>query len=124
MSTGTDHRTEIGHETVKGLFWMNGGGAVALLAFLPEAWDKHPVLAWYLIVGLGFMAAGVVFAALVNPARHESSLAFAKLRERTGVAKLWFWVWRILVCVSVGAFIAGAGFVVIGVLCTLARESL
>jgi len=39
-------RSEISNEGVKGLFLMNGGGAVALLAFLQAIWKDQPFLSW------------------------------------------------------------------------------
>jgi hypothetical protein len=100
---------------------MNGGGAVALLAFLPEAWNSHPELACYVIVGLGLMSVGVVLAAFVNPARHHSSLVFAQARS-AGERRFWFWAWRCLVFASIFAFALAVSVVVLGAFMTLAGE--
>ena len=59
-------RAEVLTEGVKGLFIINGGGAVALLGFMQAIWSKEPALARLTLIGLGLMSAGVVFAALIQ----------------------------------------------------------
>jgi hypothetical protein len=60
----TEIRNRLLSETARGLALINGGGAIALGAFLQAMWDKpnaeyfkHSVL-----VGIAWMAAGVVCA--------------------------------------------------------------
>lgn len=45
-------RAEVLTEGVKGLFIINGGGAVALLGFMQAIWDKEPALARLTLFGL------------------------------------------------------------------------
>jgi len=59
-------RAEVLTEGVKGLFIINGGGAVALLGFMQAIWDKEPALTRLTLIGLGFMSTGVVLAALIQ----------------------------------------------------------
>jgi hypothetical protein len=40
MATGLEIRAQIDQENVKGLLLINGGAAVALLAALPQVFDK------------------------------------------------------------------------------------
>ena len=56
----TEQRNEAMREAVKGLFVMNGGGSVALLAFLQAISKEHEALAKYLVFGITPMIVGVV----------------------------------------------------------------
>lgn len=58
---------------------MNGGGAVALLAFLQAIWSKEPALINYVLWGLGFLVVGVALAGLVHFFRYHTSLATQQL---------------------------------------------
>lgn len=69
-------RSEITTEGVKGLFLMNGGGSVALLAFLQAVWEKQPQLAKFVLIGVGVMAFGLFLAGFVNFFRYHASLNF------------------------------------------------
>jgi formate hydrogenlyase subunit 3/multisubunit Na+/H+ antiporter MnhD subunit len=71
--TPTKARQEVITESVRGLFIINGGGAVSLLAFLQAIWKDSPSLARIVLAGLLFMAAGLVFAAFVNYFRYHAS---------------------------------------------------
>jgi len=62
------------NEGAKGLILVNGGGAVALLAFLQAIWTKEDakVLAVWVLGGTAFLTFGVVFAAGIFMARHRA----------------------------------------------------
>jgi hypothetical protein len=98
---------------VKGLFLMNGGGAVALLAFLQAIWQDAPAdLVRRVLTGLAFMGAGVALAAPVNFLRYHTSIAF---QSRHLVA--YKWLRRgMLTCqyLSILAFVAACGVVILG----------
>jgi pilus assembly protein TadC len=49
-------------EAFKGLLVINGGGVVALLAFLQAIWDKNAPLRQIVLVGIAWMLAGLVVA--------------------------------------------------------------
>jgi len=60
----TEIRNRLLSETARGLALINGGGAIALGAFLQAMWDK-PNAEYFkhsVIVGIAWMAAGVVCA--------------------------------------------------------------
>ena len=61
-------------EAAKGLFLINGGGAVALLAFLQAVWTDATALVPWVVFGLVPLAAGLVLAAVANYVRAESAL--------------------------------------------------
>lgn len=75
----TDQRNDAMREGVKALVLMNGGGAVALLAFLQAIWSKEPALIKYVLWGLGFLVIGVALAGLVHFFRYHTSLATQRL---------------------------------------------
>ena len=53
-------RAEIAKEGIRGLFVMNGGGAVALLAFLQAIWKEAPALAEYVVYASARMLAYIL----------------------------------------------------------------
>ncbi len=46
---------------VKGLMILNGGGSIALLAFLGQTWDIEPTLRTPVVLGIGLVTLGIVF---------------------------------------------------------------
>lgn len=62
----TDQRNDAMREGVKVLFLMNGGGSIALLAFLQAVWTTDRLLAQVVIRGLCFLLGGVVLASVVH----------------------------------------------------------
>ena len=106
-------RAEAAAAGVKGLFLANGGGAVALLAFLQAVWKDGPeLLVQHVVVGVGLMAFGLALAAPVNFFRYHSSLAW-----QGGNADAWRrWRRAMLWCryMSIIAFLVACGVVVIG----------
>ena len=71
-------RAEITTEGVKGLFLINGGGSVALLAFLQAVGvgGGQPQLAKFVVIGIGIMCLGLLFAGLINFFRYHTSFNF------------------------------------------------
>jgi hypothetical protein len=78
MTKGLEIRAQIDTENVKGLLIVNGGAAVALLAFLPGILDKHDyeflarAILWALLVFQG----GLIFAIIHNRLRRICSLRY------------------------------------------------
>jgi hypothetical protein len=72
----TDQRNDAMREVVKALLLMNGGGAVALLAFLQAIWKPETIVLVRLVLfGMGFLISGVVLAGLVHLFRVHTSNA-------------------------------------------------
>lgn len=69
-------RAEITTEGVKGLFLMNGGGSIALLAFLQAIWEKQPQLAKFVLAGIAVMCLGLVLGGFINFFRYHASFNF------------------------------------------------
>src|SRR5512139_2590306 len=72
----TDQRNDALREGVKGLFIMNGGGAVALLAFLQAIWNDSNHLANYVVASIAIHAVGVSLAGVVQFFRYHASFNF------------------------------------------------
>ncbi len=72
--TRQERRGIIHSEAVKGLFLINGGGAVALLAFLQAVWMDATGLVPWILGGLLPLILGLIFAAVANYIRAESAL--------------------------------------------------
>jgi hypothetical protein len=72
----TKQRNEAATELVKALLIINGGGAVALLAFLQAIWVPSHVLAKPTVIGIAFLAFGALLAAAFHLFRHQASLKY------------------------------------------------
>lgn len=83
MTNGRETRAGIDSETVRGLLLINGGGAVALLAFLPGVLQKpeYESLARAIIWSVFTFQVGLVLAVVHNRMRRICSLEYAK-KER------------------------------------------
>ena len=66
MSDAQAHRAEIHNQYVKGLFLLNGGASLALLAFLEKIYDAKPRLVSWLLASLLILIVGLVLAGVVN----------------------------------------------------------
>ncbi len=77
-SEGVKTRAEIDTEVVRGLLLANGGGAVALLAFLPKVFEKGPLssLALPVVVALFVFHLGIFAAIVHNHYRRQCSLKY------------------------------------------------
>ena len=82
MASGLEIRAQIDTETVKGLLLINGGGAVALLAFLPAVLGKqeYAVLAKAILIGLLLCQLGLVFAVIHNRLRRVCALRYEEAK--------------------------------------------
>lgn len=80
MADGRETRAAIDTETVKGLLLINGGGAVALLAFLPGVLQKpeYESLSRAIIFAVFTFQIGLAAAVIHNRLRRKCSLEYAK----------------------------------------------
>ncbi|QDX80709.1 hypothetical protein B9N43_05285 [Denitratisoma sp. DHT3] len=130
MADGVELRAEMDTETVRGLLLINGGGAVALLAFLVGIIQKPElaVLARAIIWSVFTFQLGLVAAVIHNRLRRLCSLEYAKKIENRKKCSLFGHVlkepcichWSIgFMWASIGAFLIG-GLLVLGAgLCVL-----
>lgn len=120
-NTITEVKNELFIESIKGLFLMNGGGAVALATWLQAVWDKEwsrPMLEWHLwgmgSFGFGVFAAGVSFVARFLVFYHPKTLTPLK-------NPIW-WVHVVASLLSIVAFGVAAILVVKGGFAALALK--
>lgn len=113
----TEQRNDALREGVKGLFLMNGGGTVAMLAFLQAIWKENPQLAKYVLVCIAFLTIGVFLAGLVQFFRYHASFNFQDGRH--GAFKVYRFLYLAAAYGSLAAFLVGVSVVVSGAWCTL-----
>lgn len=112
-NTITEVKNQVFVENIKGLFLMNGGGAIALTSWLQAVWEKEwaaPMLWWHLW-GMACFAGGVFFAGLALLVRFLTFYSRKRNVPRRN------WVWRSHVVsnfLSVLAFAVGAALIVVG----------
>jgi hypothetical protein len=103
-------------EAFKGLIIINGGGVVALLAFLQAIWDKDYDLREIVLYGVGWMLLGLVVLPVSMLLRfHHSKLGekHDKGEPHSRTVRLVLKVGYFgLLYVSVACFAAGAGWIV------------
>ena len=118
-NTVTEVKNELFIENIKGLFLMNGGGAVALATWLQAVWEKEwsrPMLEWHLwgmgSFGFGVFAAGISFVARF--------LAFYHPKKNTPLKNPVWWVQVVMSALSIIAFGVAVFLVVKGGFAALA----
>ena len=74
LKAGTPRRDEMSIHGIRGLLLLNGGGAVALLAFLQVAWDKNPALVPSIVSAMIPLVVGAACAVAVHFLRIQTSL--------------------------------------------------
>jgi len=82
--TDKEIRAQIDTENVKGLLLINGGGAVALLAFLPTILNKagYESFVKAILFGLLCFSGGLIVALIHNHLRRRCSLVYSADRPR------------------------------------------
>lgn len=108
----TEIRANIFTDGMKQLVVVNGGGAVALLAFLQAIWETEPDLARIVLIGIGWLLGGVIVLLPIPFIRALHSNAAEKIRKanpeantRTG---LWYF-YNLLPYLSAILFAIGVG---------------
>lgn len=112
-NTITDAKSEVLVEGMRGLFLVNGGGAVALATWLQAVWDKPwaaPMLWWHLCAMAAF-AFGVFLGAFVPLWRY---LAFLHPNTLTPTKNPWWWAHVVTTMLSILCFAVASGLVVKG----------
>jgi hypothetical protein len=109
----TEIRAQSLIESAKGLALINGGGAVALAAFLGQIWDKAGAqpMRPYLLVAIGTLALGVAFASVLPYLRYRNSVDERSLEAGTSP---WWGAHHNRTILSVAAFVLGMGAVMCG----------
>jgi hypothetical protein len=109
----TKQRNEAATELVKALLIVNGGGAVALLAFLQAIWVSAHGLAKPIVLGIAFFAIGAFAAAAFHLLRHEAS--YEHQFGKGSLKRLYDFGYRAAAVISLLAFLGGILEVIRGV---------
>lgn len=121
----TEQRIDAMREGVKGLFLMNGGGSVALLAFLQAIWTDDPPLAERVVFGLAFLVVGVFLAGLVHFSRVHTANALQRTGDNRNAAFRWYQrLYFSFAYASLGFFVLGMGVVLRGAWCSVSDACL
>lgn len=107
----TTRRDEMMIHSVRGLLIANGGGAVALLLFLPNIAKVDIRLSLYIVGAQCFMAIGVVLAGLVLLIRYETTI---REQGKEPNWRRWSRAYRFTALISLLMFLAGAVVVTVG----------
>jgi hypothetical protein len=78
----TRHRLEIRNQFFRGMLLLNGGGCVALLAFVQAIWnDASPTFVRGILVGMALFIFGLFFTVAGQYLRYEISKASQFMRK-------------------------------------------
>lgn len=133
MADGRETRAGIDSETVRGLLLINGGGAVALLAFLPGVLQKPELesLARAIILAVFSFQVGLASAVIHNRMRRLCSIEYSKTKKERKYCSLFGRVLRepcicnwsigfmwssIISFLAAGILVLNAGLGVVGIL--------
>jgi hypothetical protein len=107
----TRNRLEILNKFFQGMLLLNGGGCVALLAFMQAIWrDSSPGFVRSIVIGMSFFIVGLFFTVTAQYLRYEISKAVQFVKKH---AKLMQRTYLVLVILSGLAFLFGAGVIVV-----------
>lgn len=113
----TEQRNEALREGVRGLFLMNGGAAVAMLAFLQTIWKDQPLLAMNVAISIAVFAGGILLAGVVQFFRYHAS--FNLQSGKRGAFKIYRRLYLLAAYSSLATFLVGVVVVVSGALSAL-----
>ena len=112
----TRHRLEILNQAFRGLLLINGGGALALLAYLQALEHKDPELSKIILIGLAFLVVGLVTAILFMALRYHTS--YEDQRGNPNWEKYRRFV-LIFLYGSLAFFVVAMGVLIIGSMCLM-----
>jgi hypothetical protein len=109
----TQTRAQILNEGSKGLILINGGGAVALAAFLQAIWGNSDFgpMRWWILVGISLLVMGTAISALIFLTRY---LGGFHMNTTIPTQNPWWRLQIALTLLAVICFIAGMGSAVFG----------
>jgi len=116
--TETKRRDEMYIHGVRALIILNGGGAVALLAFLGQVWAKSEALPSGVIFGMSSLVAGCFFTGTLHFLRYYTSLHWSReiflplVRTKIKIGKWLASASLLLAGVSLACFLVGMTFVI------------
>ena len=118
LQAGTPRRDEMSIHGIRGLVLLNGGGAVALLAFLQAAWENIPELVPTIVSAMIPLVVGAACAVAVHFLRIQTSLHWFKHGKWLKLLQNGFAVFSFVL------FLAGMTIVIVGSYLHLPAEGL
>jgi hypothetical protein len=114
----TERRDKMAADGLRSLLLLNGGGAVALLAFLQSIWtqaDAKRLVPWVL-AGMIPLLIGAALGGWIHFVRYDTTMAYQmKGGDGPGMTQ-WH---QFLTKVGFGAFLFGMAIIIVGALCNL-----
>lgn len=98
-------------QAVKGLFIINGGGALGLLAFFKDVWNTQPSLARTILWSLTLLVVGAALAGAVHVVRYVASFRYQQSDRSAPTLRL---TYIYLAFCSLGAFIVAMIVMIVG----------
>lgn len=118
VNNPTERRDKMWEQSARLLGLMNGGSAVALLAFVQAIWLKMPELVVWVVYGLIIFAVGLALATIIPQLREATILNW---RSNESKAKIYQDLYRGAAKLSVVSFLVGVGIVAYGILTSLPK---
>lgn len=116
VSNPTDRRDRMWEQSARLLGLMNGGAAVALLAFIQAIWKDGPELVVWVAYSLITFAAGLALATIIPQLREATVLNW---RSNEPKARVYQFSYRFVAKLSVLSFLIGVVIVAYGILNSL-----
>lgn len=116
VNNPTERRDKMWEQSARLLGLMNGGSAVALLAFVQAIWQDMAELVVWVVFGLIAFAVGLALATIIPQLREATVLNW---RSDEPKAKFYQVVYRWAAKLSVISFLVGVCIVAYGILANL-----
>lgn len=116
VNNPTERRDKMWEQSARLLGLMNGGSAVALLAFVQAIWQDMAELVVWVVYGLVVFAVGLALATIIPQLREATVLNW---RSNNPTAKKYQCLYRWTAKLSVLSFLVGVGIVAYGILTNL-----
>lgn len=120
VNNPTERRDKMWEQSARLLGLMNGGSAVALLAFVQAIWKDMAELVVWVVFGLIAFAVGLALATIIPQLRESTVLNW---RSNESKAKIYQVTYRWAAKLSVISFLVGVGIVAYGILANLPKTT-
>ena len=118
----TERRDKMAADGLRSLVLLNGGGAVALLAFLQSIWTQSTAQALvpWVLAGMIPLLIGAALGGWIHFVRYDTTVAYQmKGGDGPGMTRRH----QFLTKVGFGSFLLGMGIIVVGAFCNLPGQT-
>lgn len=120
VNNPTERRDKMWEQSARLLGLMNGGAAVALLAFVQAIWRDMAELVVWVVYGLIVFAIGLALATIIPQLRESTTLHWRSSKSK---AKIYQFLYRGAAKLSVISFLIGVSIVACGILVSLPKPT-